>query len=166
MCTIAGPPTSNTFFPAARVARIASTTPLTLTAFGFSLETVEFMKPNRLTSRDRSTGSTRTPAWPTTIGMPTSRRHIGTQRDWPAAGSTSDAAVHLLVVDVDPAAVDADLGRLVGRAVELLGERAGDIGRDDPGVLGMDRRGAVLDQVAQDRVERRRGSPAWIAIRA
>ena len=45
--TIAGPPTSRTFLPAARVARIASATPWRLTALGFSLETFEPMKPNR-----------------------------------------------------------------------------------------------------------------------
>ena len=43
-----------------------------------------------------------------------------------------DPAVHLLVVDVDPAAAEADLRRLVGRAVEALGERAGDVGRRRP----------------------------------
>ena len=82
-------------------------------------------------------------------------RHVG-HRHAPrrAAGRVDgDAAVHLLVGDVDPVAAEPDLGPLVGRAVEVLGEGPGDVGRHDPGVLGMDRRGAVLDQVAEDRVE-------------
>ena len=64
-----------------------------------------------------------------------------------------DAAVHLLIGDVDPVPAQADLGALVGRAVELLGERAGDVGRDDPRVAGVDGRRPVLDQVAEDRIE-------------
>ncbi len=47
------------------------------------------MKLNGLTSRDRSIGSTRTPAWPTTIGMPSSTRIIGTHRAVPAWRSTT-----------------------------------------------------------------------------
>ncbi len=75
--------------PAARVARIVSTTPSMLTDLGFSLETVELMKPNGPTSRDRSIGCTRTPACPTTIGMPTATWIIGRQRALPAARSTT-----------------------------------------------------------------------------
>ena len=89
VCTIAGPPTMSTFWPAARVLRIASTTPRTLIDLGFSLETAELMKPNGLISRGRSTGSTRTPAWPTTIGMPTSTRAIATHRAVPFSRSTT-----------------------------------------------------------------------------
>ena len=68
-------------------------------------------------------------------------------------GVESDAAVHLLVLDVDPAAVDSDLRLLVGGAVEVLRESRGDVSRHSPRVLGVDRRGAVLDEVADDRVE-------------
>ena len=154
VCTIAGPPTSSTFFPAARVARMASTTPCTLTDLGFSLETVELMKPNRA---DLARPLDRQHAHPR---VPDHDRHAdldADHRDAPrlAGGAVDhDPAVHLLVVHVDPSAAQADLGRLVGRAVEALGERAGDIGRDDLRVLRMDRRGAVLDEVAQDRLER------------
>ena len=71
-----------------------------------------------------------------------------------AAGAVDDdPAVHLLVVDVDPAAAETDLGRLVGRAVKPFGKRTGDVGRDHRGVFGMNRRGAVLDQIAQDGLE-------------
>ena len=51
------------------------------------------------------------------------------------SGRRSDAAVHLLVVDVDPLAAEADLGALVGGAVEALGEGAGHVGRHDVRVL-------------------------------
>lgn len=69
-------------------------------------------------------------------------------------GVQRDAAVHLLVLDVDPTTLEADLGALVGRAVEGIGEGAGDVGRDGSGVLGMHRRSAMLDQVSEDRVDR------------
>ena len=42
-----------------------------------------------------------------------------------------DAAVHLLVLDVDPFAVEPDLGAVVGGAVEALGEGAVHVGRLD-----------------------------------
>ena len=111
------------------------------------------MKPKSVDSRGRSTGRTRTPAWPTTIGMPSVTPVIGTHRAAPAAGFNA-MPQSISWSDVDPAAPEADLGALVGRAVEVLGEGAGDVGRDGPGVLGVDRRGAVLDQVAEDRVDR------------
>ena len=154
VCTIAGPPTIRTFLPAARVWRIASATLRRLTDLGFSLETVELMKPKRLDSRGRSTGSTRTPAWPTTIGIPTVTRIMGTHRAVAAFGVKDDPAVHLLVLNVDPAPPVANLGPLVRRAVKRLRKRAGDVGRNRARVLGVNRRGPVLDQVAEDGVDR------------
>ena len=46
-----------------------------------------------------------------------------------ALGVDHDAAVHLLVLDVDPLAAEPDLGAEVGGAVEALGERAVHVGR-------------------------------------
>ena len=65
---------------------MASATLFRLTDLGFSLETEELMKPKSVNSRGRSTGSTRTPAWPTTIGMPSVTQIIGTHRATPDAG--------------------------------------------------------------------------------
>ena len=140
--------------PSARVDRIASATLRRLTDLGFSLDTVEFMKPNSVASRGRSSGTTRTPAWPTTMGMPGVTWIIGTHRAVPPAAIDRDPAVHLLVLHVDPTAMESHLGLLIGCAVEVLGKGPGDVGRHGPRVFRVDRRGAVLDQVSQDRVDR------------
>ena len=65
----------------------------------------------------------------------------------------SDATVHLLILYIDPTTLEADLGALVGRAIEGVGKGAGDVGGDGPGILGMHRRSAMLDQVSEDRVD-------------
>ena len=87
------------------------------------------MKPKRFVSRGRSSGSTRTPAWPTTIGKPGVTCVMGTHRAVPVAGSSSDPAIHLLILNIDPAALVTNLGSLVRRAVEAVGKGARDIGR-------------------------------------
>ena len=46
-----------------------------------------------------------------------------------------DAAVHLLIFDLDPLAAEADLRAEVGRAVEALGKGAVHVGGDDGAVL-------------------------------
>ena len=151
--TIAGPPTSRTFFPSARVAADRGRDLPEADRLGLLARDADSMNSNRVDSRGRSSGTTRTPAWPTTIGMPSVTSVIGTHRADLAVGVDDDAAVHLLVLHVDPLAAEPDLGPLVGRAVEAFGEGPGDVGRHDPRVLGVDGRGAVLDQVAEDRVE-------------
>ena len=107
---------------------------------GFSVETPLDMNVKSLRTAARSTGNTRTPAWPTTIGMPRRTSVIGMQRATAdgvgrrvsRAGYCSfdhDAAVHLLVGDFDPVAVQADFGPLVGRAVKAFGKGAVHVGR-------------------------------------
>ena len=65
---------------------------------GFSDDTALSMKANVCASRERCSGNTRTPTCPTTIGSPRRHSFIGTQRAVRAARSTSNAAVHLLVL--------------------------------------------------------------------
>ena len=108
-------------------------------------------------------GTTRTP------GVADDDRHarastsvIGTHRAVPPAGSTTMPQSISWSATSTQWPSEPDLGPLVGRAVEVLGEGPGDVGRHDPGVLGVDRRGAVLDQVAEDRVDRLGGRrPGW-----
>src|SRR5438270_203119 len=45
------------------------------------------------------------------------------------------AAIHLLILNFDPAATEAHFGALVGRAIKTLGKRTGDIGCDQACVL-------------------------------
>ena len=71
------------------MARIVSATARRLTALGFSLETFDPMNPKRVESRGRSSGTTRTPAWPTTIGRPSVTSVIATHRADLAATSTA-----------------------------------------------------------------------------
>ena len=71
--------------PLGPVFRIESATACKLTAFGFSLETLEPMKPNGVDFRDRSSGITRMPACPTIDRHP--ERDVGhrarTGQSWP-----------------------------------------------------------------------------------
>ena len=67
-----------------------------------------------------------------------------------------DAAIHLLVGHLDPAAADPDLGGLIGGAVKPFGKCSRHVGRGDVGVGRVHRRGAMLDQVAQNGVQFRR----------
>ena len=103
------------------------------------------LKPLRISVR--STGMTRTPAWPMTIDMPWRISVMGMQRGaraWRVVSEARlsrlgamlatpcflhhDAAVHFLVSDFDPFIVEADFGALVGGAIEAFGERAVHIG--------------------------------------
>ena len=61
-----------------------------------------------------------------------------------------DPAVHLLIGDLDPFALEADLGLLVRGRVEAVGEGAGEIRHGGFRVFGVGRRRAVLDEVADD----------------
>ena len=65
-----------------------------------------------------------------------------------------DAAVHLLVLHVDPAALEANLRALVGRAIEGVRKGTRDVGGNRARIFGVNRRGTMLDQVADDRVDR------------
>src|SRR5262249_43524091 len=67
-----------------------------------------------------------------------------------AVGVDQDAAVHLLVLDLDPLAVQADLGAVVGGAVKALRKGAVHVGGDGDAVAGADRHGAVVVDGVED----------------
>ena len=46
-----------------------------------------------------------------------------------------DAAIHFLIGDRHPAAVQPHFGPLVGGAVKTFGKRAGDVGRRQPAIV-------------------------------
>ena len=101
-----------------------------LTALGFSLETRRAHEAEQASTRAAARPGRRGPrrgrrrsACPT---VDVGHRHAPGR---PGRRVDDDAAVHLLVVHVDPAAAEPDLGALVGRAVEVLGEGPGDVGR-------------------------------------
>jgi hypothetical protein len=66
-----------------------------------------------------------------------------------------DAAVHFLVGDRQPMAVDANFGQLVRRAVESFGKCARDVGFDQPAILGRGRDRAMVGDLGQDLVQQR-----------
>ena len=80
VCTIAGPPTTSVLPPPRRLATRSRAISRTSAPLGFSVETPLDMKLKSLCTRVRSTGITRTPAWPVTIGMPRRTSIIGMQR--------------------------------------------------------------------------------------
>ena len=101
----------------------------TVTPLGFSLETGLAMNSNRFVPRRRlgREDAQPLPADDDAVAL----AHVGHGQ---AAGGVAlrideDAAVHLLVFHVDPVAAEADLGAVVGRAVEALGEGAVHVGR-------------------------------------
>ena len=75
-----------------------------------------------------------------------SELHVG-HRD--AAGRVgrridNDAAIHFLIGDRHPAAVQPNFGPLIGRAVKTFGKSAGDIGRFQPAIVLRDRHGPMI----------------------
>jgi hypothetical protein len=68
-----------------------------------------------------------------------------------------DAAVHLLVLDVDPLAVKPELRAEVGRAVEAVGERAVEVRGHSDAIGGVGRNRAVRVDLVQDAFELLRG---------
>ena len=127
--TMAGPSTARIFSPAARVRRMAAAIsrtrhPLGLLAGDGAGHELEQVLAGGAVGREDAqplpADDDRSPLRTSVIGM---------QRAGVALGIDEDAAVHLLVVHVDPVAVQADLGAVVGGAVEALGEGAVDVGR-------------------------------------
>jgi hypothetical protein len=82
VCTIAGPPTHSTRWPAALTSRTRCAICRTSSACGFSLDTDEDMKPNpSLASSSPVAGSsTRTPVAPQTTSSPARTSDTGTVR--------------------------------------------------------------------------------------
>ena len=69
-----------------------------------------------------------------------------------------NSAIHLLVGNFDPMAVQPDFGALVGRAVKAFGERAVHVGRDEPAILLGRRHRAVVGDLGQNSLHQlRRG---------
>jgi hypothetical protein len=64
-----------------------------------------------------------------------------------------NAAVHLLIVDRRPVAVQANLGSLIGRAVKPFGKRPVDVRLDQSGVASVDGNGAVIGNLRDDRLQ-------------
>ena len=105
----------------------------TVTPLGFSLETGLAMNSNRFCRAVRlgREDAQPLPADDDAVAL----AHVGHRQ---AAGGGSlrideDAAVHLLVFDVDPFAAEADLRAVVGGAVEAFGEGAVHVGRHGHG---------------------------------
>ena len=122
----------------------------TVTPLGFSLDTGLAMNSNRLCRAANSAGKTRSPWRPTTMRSP--MRHVGHRH---AAGGRpfrvdEDAAVHLLVLDLDPLAAETHLRAVVGRAVEVLGKRPVHVGGHDVAIVRGDRGGTVVVDLAED----------------
>lgn len=67
VCTTPGPPTQSTFWPASLATRMPSATERTSTAWGFSLETSDSMKPKDPSSLVESGTVTLMPEAPQTI---------------------------------------------------------------------------------------------------
>ena len=86
----------------------------------------------------------------TTIRSPSRTSVIGDAAGRCRRGVDDDAAIHFLIGDLAPVAVEADFGPLVGRAVETFGKRAGDVGRDQPAIVLRRRHGAVVGDAAED----------------
>ena len=163
--TTAGPATISVLPPDWRFSASSWAIRRMASSFGFSVETALFMKPNVSASRGRSSGKTRTPAWPITIVSPTRTSFIGTQRAVPRERSIDDAAVHLLIVDRNPLATQPDLRPLVRRAIKSLGKGAGDVGLGQSAIAGVGGRGAVIGDQRQDVVQKLR-VVGGISIRA
>jgi hypothetical protein len=71
----------------------------------------------------------------------------------PAFRVDKNAAVHLLVLHVDPLAVQPDLGAVVGRAVKIFGKRPVHVGGNHGTVIGRSRRGPVIVNDVKDFVQ-------------
>ncbi len=91
VCTTPGPPTQSTFLPSALASRMPSATWRTSTAWGFSEETSESMKPNASSILSMTGDRTRMPEAPVTTDMPTRTSLIGsvTTREIRPASSCS-----------------------------------------------------------------------------
>ena len=115
VCTTAGPATTRTRPPEARIWRISSAMPAISTFFGFSAETSLPMKLKISVCRERSSGVTRTPLVPDHDLQP---RHGGLEDDAPCPAGLAvdrDRAVHLDVLDAAPSvpSMSTSVGRLL-----------------------------------------------------
>ena len=130
--TTAGPSTARIFSPAALVRRMAAAISRTVTPLGFSLDTGLAMNSNRLCRAAVSRGED-AQALPADDDRdrPCARRVIGRQRAVVSSDVDQDAAIHLLILDLDPVAAEADLRAVVGGAVEALGKGPVHVGRLD-----------------------------------
>ena len=110
------------------VRRMAAAISRTVTPLGFSLETGLAMNSNRF-CRGRRLGREDAQPLPADDD-PVALAHVGHRHAAGrlAFGIEEDAAVHLLVLDLDPFAVEPDLGAVVGGAVEALGKGAVHVG--------------------------------------
>ena len=148
VCTIAGPPTSSDW-PVPRRSNSSRAMPRMATPLGFSVETLLDMNSN---------------AWCCERSLLGKHAHAGVAHDelraqrhvahghavGPALTVDGDAAIHFLVGNFNPAAVDADFGALVGRAVESFGKRAGNIGRHQMAVLLRGGDGAMIADLREN----------------
>ena len=77
VCTTPGPPTHSSFLPADRASRMPSATWRTSTAWGFSEETSDSMKPNASSPRATCGACTRIPEAPMTTLIPALTSDMG-----------------------------------------------------------------------------------------
>ena len=61
-----------------------------------------------------------------------------------------DAAIHFLVGNLNPVTVEPNFGALVGGAVKAFGERPGNIGVFQPGVVERSRHGPMIGNLAEN----------------
>ena len=91
VCTTAGPATTRTRPPSARIWRISAAIWAIRTFLGFSADTSLAMKLKISVCRERSSGTTRTPWWPTTTSSPGSASGNGMHQARRASRSTATA---------------------------------------------------------------------------
>ena len=159
VCTTTGPATTAMRPPDFFTSRIICAMRATLPSTRRSDETSLLMNAKPRRSRSRNSGVTRMPSCPHTIGL--ARLDVA---QLPALGASvggDDDGVHALLVDFDPAALEADVRAVVGRRVEVVGHAAILLRR-------LDERVALAHRVAAERrsaaAAGRRGPPARPAV--
>ena len=126
------------------------------TPLGFSVETPLDMNSKPCRSLVRSVGihaHARVADDPLRTDFDVRHRDAASLRH---VGLDHHAAVHLLVGHLDPLASEANLGALVGRAVEALGKGAVHVGRHELAILLRGGDGAVVANLGQDLIEQLR----------
>ena len=108
-------------------------------------------KPSR--SRSRNSGVTRMPSWPQTTVSPA--LHVAQLAARGRRAVDDDHRVHALLVDLDPAAAQANVRAMVGGRVEVVRDAAILLGRLQNGVAPRGRMSAERRELLQQIVERR-----------
>ena len=115
---------------------MAAATSRTVIPFGFSLDTLLFMKPNESRPAvSRSVGKTRVPAQAHDDLVAGPHFDHGQAGGVHMLGVDHDSAVHLLPVDLNPGPPEADLRILVRRRVKALGKSTVHVGRHEAAIL-------------------------------